>query len=118
MYFTLPLMVEVIVVQRMSGPRGALYGCLATFAAYCQSNATKSSQRVSSPHVVFDTKKHASTLCAEPHTGSHQKSWKDFVYHGRQGVAGLVKTRPDFEKEQGRTKPAIHGVNCAAVKSV
>jgi hypothetical protein len=91
MYFMLPLMVEVIMVQRMSGPRGALYGCLETFAEYCQSNATKSSRWVSSPRAVFDTKKRASTSCAEPHTGSHQKSRKDFVYHGWQGVAGLVK---------------------------
>ncbi len=43
MYFMPPLMVEVIVVQRISGPRGALYGCLAIFAAYCQLNAMKSS---------------------------------------------------------------------------
>jgi hypothetical protein len=96
MYFTPPLRVEVIVVQRMSGPRGALYGCLATFAAYCQSNATKSSRRVGSSRAVFDTKKRASTSCAETHTGSHQKSRKDFVYHGRQGVAGLVINRPNF----------------------
>jgi hypothetical protein len=99
MYFTPQLMVEVIVVQRMFGLLGALYGCLATFAAYCQSNAMKSSQRVSSPRTVFNTKKRASTSCAEPHTGTHQKSRKDFVYHGWQGIAGLVKTRPDFEEE-------------------
>jgi hypothetical protein len=116
MYFTPLLTVEVIVVQIMSVLRGALYGCLATFAAYCQSNATESSQRMSSLHAVFKTKNCASTSCAEPHTGSHLKSRKDFVYHGWQGVA--VKTRPDFEEEQGRTEPAIHGVNCAAIKSV
>jgi hypothetical protein len=103
MYFTPPLTMEVIMVQRMSGLRGALNSCLATFAAYCQSNAMKLSRRVSSPRTVFDTKKRASTSCAEPHTGSHQKSQKDFVYHGWQGVAGLVKTHPNFEEEQGCT---------------
>jgi hypothetical protein len=46
------------------------------------------------------------------------RSQKDFVYHSWQGVAWLVKTQTNFEEEQSRTEPAVHGIYCAPIESV